>query len=490
MKHETRNIRGRAKILHKKRPNILLLMSDQHRYDVNGCYGSEICKTPNIDKLASEGIKFTKAYTQTGLCSPARTSIMTGLWPHHHGVLNDVHTENAVRKELDKSIPTIAELLSEEGYRCGYVGKWHVGEDRFAKERGFTDTEYVGAAEYEKFMKEEAKESPSLIDPVGQIYRDFSNPFSAITTAEDDEIYEFYTASRAIEQLKEYDKIDEPFFLVCSFAGPHPSYIAPEKYANMYDAESIPKWQNFNDSYEDKPVPHKRYLYLRRGANLPWYDWQKCIARYFACVTMIDDQFGRVISILDELGLRDDTLVIFTTDHGDMTGSHRQFNKGAFMYEELYHIPMIARWTGVTPSDLTCKAFVNSHDLMPTMLDAAGISPPESIDARNLMPFMRGEQMEDYPDDIYAQFHGDEYAFCSLRMVRTRFWKYVYYPNGMDELYDEYNDPYELNNLAESSQHEDILREMKDRLIAWMNRIDDPLRRWNYDLTELAPAPV
>lgn len=473
--------------MQKKQPNILLLMSDQHRYDVNGCYGSEICQTPNIDKMAKDGIKFTKAYTTTGLCSPARTSIMTGLWPHHHGILNDVHTENTVCKKLDRAIPTIAELLSEQGYRCGYLGKWHVGEDRFAKERGFTDTKYVGGTEYGKFME---GRSPQLHDEIGQIFRDFSDPFSAITTAEGDEIYESFIARHAIEQLKEYAELDNPFFLVCSFSGPHPSYIPPEKYAAMYDAESIPKWPNFADFYEDKPVPHKRYLYLRGGASLPWYSWQKCIARYFACVTMVDEQFGRVISALDKLNLRDDTLVIFTTDHGDMTGSHKQFNKGAFMYDELYHIPMVARWPKVIPPDTTCKAFVNSQDLMPTMLSAAGISPPQSIDARNLMDFMRGQKIEGWPDDIYAQFHGDEFAFCSLRMVRSRSWKYVYYPNGMDELYDEHSDPSELNNLAEMPGYEDILREMKDRLVAWMVLVNDPLRQWNYDLTELAPAPV
>lgn len=475
--------------MNKNCTNILLLISDQHRYDVNGCYGSQICQTPNIDKLAKEGIKFTKAYTPTGLCSPARTSIMTGLWPHHHGILNDVHTENAVRKELNKSIPTVAELLGEEGYRCGYVGKWHVGEDRFAKERGFKDAKYVGFAEYEKFMEEKQEES-LLKDTVGQIFRDSPEPFSAITTAEGDEIHDSFVASRTIELLNEYSKIEQPFFLVCSFSGPHPPYIVPEKYAAMYDANSIPKWRNFADSYENKPIPHKRYMYLRNGANLPWYDWQKCIARYFACVTMLDEQLSRVISALDELELQDDTLVLFITDHGDMTGSHRQFNKGAFMYEELYHIPMIARWPKVIPPNKTCTKFVNSHDLMPTILSAAGVSPPDSIDARNLLSLMRGENVENWPDDIYTQFHGDEYAFCSLRMVRTRFWKYVYYPNGMDELYDEYSDPYELNNLAESPEHETILREMKDRLVAWMEQVEDPLRRWNYDLTQLAPAPV
>jgi len=471
----------------KNRPNILLLMSDQHRYDVNGCYGSQICKTPNIDKLAREGIKFTKAYTTTGLCSPARTSIMTGLWPHHHGIINDVHTENAVRKELDKSIPTLAELLSKEGYRCGYLGKWHVGEDQFAKERGFTDTKYVGFTEFQNSLKGKTFQ---LHDPVGQIYRDSPEPFSAITSAEGEEIYEIFLASRTIEQLREYAEMGEPFFLVSSFSAPHPPYIATQKYASMYDAESIPKWRNFADHYENKPVPHKRYMYLRRGANLPWYSWQKCIARYFACVSMIDEQFGRVISAVDELGLKDNTLVLFTPDHGDMTGSHRQFNKGAYMYEELYHIPLIAKWPGVISPDTTCSAFVNSHDLMPTILSAADIPLPERICARNILPFMQGENIEGWPDDIYAQFHGDEYAFCSLRMVRSRFWKYVYYPNGMDELYDEYNDPYELNNLAESIGHQDTLREMKDRLVTWMVLVQDPLLRWNYDLTEIIPAPV
>jgi arylsulfatase A-like enzyme len=157
------------------------------------------------------------------------------------------------------------------------------------------------------------------------------------------------------------------------------------------------------------------------------------------------------------------------------------FNKGAYMYEELYRIPLIIRWPGAARAGATCEAYVSAVDVPATLMDAAAAEPAAPLDGRSLAPWLRGEE-PDWPDSIYSQFHGDEYALCSLRMVRDDEWKYVYYPDGLDELYDEREDPFELHNLAENADYADALRRMKDRLVQWMERVGDPLLRWNFDL--------
>jgi len=467
----------------ESKPNILLILSDQHRYDAHGFSGNKICRTPNADRLAKQGVRFTRAYTPVGLCSPARTSLFTGLWPHQHHILNNTHGGDAVCQHLSPSIPIFPEILQREGYRCDYVGVWHIGPTIDATKRGFIDTQYVDKYSHWPYI-ENIEEKEILTDPIGTVRRDNPRPISAITSVQKENFYCVSVASHTVELLRQYaHKNVTPFFLVSSFVGPHPPYIVPSEYAHLYQPSSIPKWNNFDDSYENKPLSHRRYLHFRNGDRLSWQEWQVCIARYFALVSLIDDQIGRILKELDRLQLADNTLIIYIADHGDMTGSHRQFNKGAFMYEEVYHIPFLARWSGIIPSDSVCTVFVSTVDLMPTILDAVRLKIPESISGKSLFPLIKGKVPLEWNDDIYAQFHGDEYSLCSLRMVRTERWKYVYYPDGLDELYDEKNDPGELNNLINSPEHRNILRQMKGRLVSWMKKVKDPLLEWNYDLT-------
>jgi arylsulfatase A-like enzyme len=171
----------------------------------------------------------------------------------------------------------------------------------------------------------------------------------------------------------------------------------------------------------------------------------------------------------------DNTVIVFGTDHGDMLGSHRIFNKGLQMYEETHHIPLIMNWPGLTEPNSECAKFVSSIDLMATFLEIAGAKIPKNIDSRSLLPLLRNNTGNDWPDDIYAEFHGYESTLCSIRMVRNKSWKYIYNPCSIDELYDLDSDPFELHNLANQIAFKHVLRRMKDRLVDWMSQTNDSI---------------
>lgn len=463
------------------RPNILLLMTDQQRFDATGCCGSEICRTPNIDALARSGVNFVKHYSCVGICSPARASLFTGLWAHNHRMLNNTHEKDSVCPELQDDMPTISEALARAGYRCGYVGKWHIGSESKAAERGFADTDHIGGHSFAQYLQDTGFRQ-QLSHPVGRVHRHTRLPWAAITNARGDQVRPTFLASRTIELLERYKQDGvRPFFLVCSFEGPHHPSIVPPEWAHRYDPESIPPWGNFHETFKGKPRSHWRYAVLRGGIDVPWDKWRIYVARYFALLSLIDSEVGRILQALQSLGLSDETLVVSTTDHGDMSGSHKIFNKGAIMYEELYHIPLVMRWPGVSREGGVCHAYVSAVDLPATLMEATGVEPLGPLDGRSLVPWLKGDA-PDWADSIYSQFHGDEYALCSLRMVRDDEWKYVYYPNGLDELYDERADPFELRNLANDPDCAEPLRRMKDKLVGWMERVGDPLLRWNFDL--------
>ena len=463
------------------RPNILFIMTDQQRFDATGCCGSEICRTPNIDALAASGVNFVKHYSCVGICSPARASLLTGLWAHHHCMLNNTHAADAVCPELRDEATTISEALARAGYRCGYVGKWHIGSASQAAARGFADTDHIEGRGFREYLRSTGFQQ-ELTDLVGRVRRDSDTPWAAITNARGEQIHSTFLASRTIELLERYRRDGaRPFFLVCSFPGPHyPCHVPPE-WAQRYGPETIPPWGNFDETFAGKPRSHWRYAVLRGGIDVPWEQWRVYVARYFALVSLLDHEVGRILEAVDRLGFREDTLVVFTTDHGDMSGSHKLFNKGAFMYEELYRVPLVVRWPAAGPEDAVCAAYVSAVDVPATLMEAAGVEPAAPLDGRSLVPWLRGEA-PDWPDSIYTQFHGDEYALCSLRMVRDDDWKYVYYPDGLDELYNERDDPFELRNLAQDARHAEPLRRMKDKLVEWMERVADPLLRWNFDL--------
>lgn len=454
-------------------PNILMIVTDQERFDVLGCNGSSVCETPVLDELALRGVRFENAFTPTALCSPARGSLFTGLYPHAHGVLNNTHDSPAIAHELDKTHATTASLLKEVGYRLGYVGKWHLGRELGPDQHGFDDDRAirydVALAEVDRPLQNPhrvhvGRESMTIagVDPASA-----PNTDTALNT------------DAAIELLKTYASIDEPFMLRVDYEGPHHPYMPPEPFASLYDPTTITPWHNFVDDDPNKPAAHHRLFSQRGSVGMTWEQWQPIIALYYGFVTFIDSEIGRLLSAVADLGLDGETVVIHTSDHGDMTGSHGgHFNKGPIMYEELYHVPLIIADPRSDQNGATSSALVSTIDLMPTVVELGGTEVPD-CHGTSLTQFLTEPDVDDPSRDaIFAEYHGEEWGLYSQRMVRTATKKYVYSPHGTDELYDLTNDPHELRNVIDRPEAQGTLFALQSRLVLWMLETDDPLYGW------------
>jgi arylsulfatase A-like enzyme len=474
-----------------RRPNVLVLMVDQQRQDTLGCYGgfgSQVCRTPRLDQLAAEGVRFERAYTAAPLCSPARASLQTGLWPTHHGILfntgsRDLGTFRNAR--VGDGVPALGRLLRDEEYHTAYFGKWHCGPDADIPRLGYdegphaTDLQSVqipGPGTYPK------------IDPVVRRWARGPTVYSAVTTADGDDYREIWYCNRAQEWLRAHaaSRQDQPFLCFLSLPGPHWPCIPPERYAALYDWRTVPLPGNLDDPLTGKPASHRVYRdEAGDSSSVTDDEWRKCLARYYACVTLIDEHFGRTLDVLEETGQARDTLVIYIADHGDIMGAHRLFDKGPFMYEETVAIPLIMRWPEGMPAGLTVAPFVSTIDVLPTILEAIGMGAPDELDGRSLWPLIHGTAAGDagapnWPDDAYSQFfgHGEGRGLYDVRMLRTDRHKFVYYPHDIDELYDTREDPWELRNLALEREWQPLREELQARLVRRMHEADDPLRNW------------
>ncbi len=458
------------------RPNILMIVSDQERADVLGCYGGP-CRTPAIDSLAADGVRFETCIAPSAICSPVRGSFLTGLYPHGHGVLNNTHEPDALRLDLAPGVVTYSELLRDAGYRLGYVGKWHVGQ-RGPDARGFHDVvmapNVVAGANDEAIVQHE----PELRDPVYATYPRGRllvagmdpRPIDATETRRD--------ADAAIDLLHRYRELDAPFCLRLDFEGPHHPYMPPEPYASMYEPREIPPWSNFDDDVSRKPHAQRRLLEQRGVAGWTWADWQPVVSRYFGFVSYVDSEIGRVLDAVDRLGLRERTVVIHTADHGDMTGSHGgQFNKGPLMYDEVCRVPLIVRGPSVQAGSV-CGLPVGSLAVMPTILDLAGVPIPDGLHVSSLASWFANPAAAPDDGEAHAEYHGDEWGLYSMRMIRTGTHKYVYSPHGNDELYDLEADPHELANRIAEPEYAAVREELRHRLRDWMLATDDPLALW------------
>jgi arylsulfatase A-like enzyme len=461
-----------------KKPNIVLFLVDQLRRDALGCYGNTICKTPNIDQLSKEGIKFDNAFTTSPVCSPSRASLMTGLYPHNHGVMVNTHIAPAWSRGLDLKTPTFSRILKEKRYAVDYVGKWHVHEDLGPEKYGFT--------------RHIIPEFKSDVLPGTEITIEFpkENFTVAGTCANPKEETETWKcAEEGISIIREHAKNKKPFFLRIDGVDPHFPNIPPEPYDSMYDPKDIPPWPNFEETFKNKPASHLRKHKEWNLEKKDWDWWSKVVAKYYGTISFIDECVGRVLNTIKECGIEDNTIFIFSTDHGDATGSHKHIEKAGTMYDEIFHIPLIIKtppsWKN---SNRQVSSFVRLMDLMPTFVELAGAKAPQNIDACSLIPFLKGKTPDNWPDSVYCEHHGEVWGYQSQRMVRTNNWKYVYSPSDFDELYNLKDDPYEMKNLISDSSYKDILKEMKARLIGWNDYTNDMFQwgwvKWNF------PDPV
>lgn len=460
--------------------NILLILTDQHRYDIVGANGSTICRSPNLDKLAEGGVNFQKAYTICPLCSPSRASIYTGLTVHNHGIVSNVWQGMPNALSIGGEIPTIAERLNQRGYHCEFVGKWHAGK-KASGECGFEGMEAPGygnignSAHYLDYLKANGLKKPDLTTlGVGYPHNlilagKLSGPVEATVP--------YYLAEKSIEQIRKLGKQKQPFFFALNFWGPHAPYLPCEPYASMYKPEDIPPWGNFYDDYEGKPPIYQRYNDRMVGEGQKRRSWAECAkwaALYFGFATMIDDQIGRVLKELENSGLVDNTSVIFSADHGDFTGCHGGLHdKGPIMCEEVAHIPLIIRMQGVSNPGRISKLPVSNLDIPATIMELAGEKVPESFDGRSMLPILKEDKLVEWPDYVVAESKGVHFSY-ETRMVVHGDYKYVFHHGAFDELYNLKDDPWEMKNLINSRRCQRILLECRRRLLQWTIRTKDP----------------
>lgn len=481
---------------------MLFLMTDQHRVDTLGAYGNTAVRTPNLDRLAGEGTRFDSCYTPTAICTPARASLLTGAAPFRHRLLANYERNVGYLEDLSEGQFTFSEQLRAEGYNLGLLGKWHGGVRRSAADYGFDGPALPGwhnpidHPDYLAYLDEHGLPPYRITDPVRGTTPNGSpgNLLAARLHQPVEATFEHYLATRTIEMLRRYAEEERqperrPFFLATHFFGPHLPYILPEAYYDMYDPADVELPASIAETFAGKPPVQGNYSRLWAFDTMPIEETRKLIAVYWGYVTLIDEQIGRILDAMRELGLEDRTAVFFTADHGEFTGAHRLHDKGPAMYEDIYRIPGLLRVPGA-PQGQVRDEFVSLTDCTATILDLAGSATEPAVDSRSLLPLARGERPE-WDEHHLAEFHGHHFPYPQ-RMLRTRRYKLVVNPESHNELYDLRTDPHELHNRYAHPELRpvreeltrrlyDLLRERGDNFFHWMTPMYDV--ETDYDTT-------
>ena len=485
-----------------KRPNILVLMSDQQRLDTVGAYGlsadgglGHLVRTPHIDGLAARGVRFDAAFTPTAICSPARACFTTGLYPHRNGV-----TGNGLC--LRDDVRTIPDWLAPAGYRCGYAGKWHVDEERGPTHFGFDGKDFLGYAfpgskvlpgltfgaapkghnPYQDYLK------AAGFDPPPSVSRRFvgTNPgvqrqeMFALHEGPLESTIEYFVSHEANRLIDDYADAqeagdDRPFFLWANYWGPHTPCLVPEPYFSMVDPAAIPEHPSYGETFADKPYRQLLAEKLWGLGDYGWEGFQQIAARYLGHCALIDDCVGAVLERLRARGLADDTIVIYTSDHGDCLGAHRLIEKGEFMYDEIYRIPLVIAHPGCEQPGSTNDDFVYLHEAMLTCLEAAGVDVPDDLDGRSFLDAALGRPLTGWDrDDVFCVFER-HFTVAQQRLVRTRTHQLTFNAADQGELYDLRADPHQLVNRYGDPALEAVRRDLGARMQAHMERLGDPL---------------
>ncbi len=449
------------------RPNVLLIHSDQHRFDCVGVNQphtpagpGRLVKTPHLDRLAQQGTNFTSAYTPIPLCTPARASLSTGSWPSRHN--SWVIPNTLGYRPADGSLPNLYRLLSDAGYYVAHLAKYH-------QELAGTPTDH-GADRFEPETAYDPWREQQGLPP-----RPMTNGFfGEVDDIEPEQGRIAWGADHTMAALREAKAAGRPAFVRWDPSEPHLPNVIPEPWASMVDPGDVPPWASFADTLKNKPIMQRKTRQRWGCDDWTWADWQPIVARYLGEVMLLDHHVGRVLATLDELGMADDTLVIYSTDHGDFCGGHGMTDKHYTGYDDILHVPLIARWPGHLEAGATCDRFViHELDLARTIIDAVLGEAPETFAGRNLIDEAAGTSAE--RDDVFVQYSGTQQGRCDQRYLRTRRWKYVYCPTSEDELYDLDADPGELVNVIDEPQHSGALLEVRQRMMTWLAETGDPL---------------
>ena len=464
-------------------PNILLILTDQQRWDSLGCYGATWVDTPNLDRLAADGVRFDRCYCTNAICTPSRASLWTGKHLPGHGVyrLDDI---------LPRDEVLFTEHLRKAGYRTGLFGKLHVSGRKFEDEKrhpGDGFDEYKWALEgplnmdapmqaYSRWLEEK---DPAMHKKMKKLGRDLHHPPRNIH-------FTRWAAEGAIGFINENAGI-RPFFCCMSVFDPHNPYEGyPIEYADRVYPSRFP--DTIIDEHDDAPMHvhrEREHSYLGDVDAFAADDVMRMRTGYHASIALIDDEVGRVLEALEDSGTAEDTLVIFASDHGDMLGDHRLLVKGAMFYDGCIRVPLILRWPRALPKALAIPSPVQLHDIAATVLSAAGIDLPwneseEAICGRDLSPLIRGEISRVREDTVNLYRNSGinrtsrdwDPPLNASMILDERYKLSLYHGDHNDhpagDLYDLVKDPFERNNLWLDTGSATVRAHLMQRLLDWM----------------------
>ena len=433
-------------------PNILFLMTDQMQGRV--LEPDNPCQTPHLDRLGARGVRFRRAYTPNAVCSPARASLMTGLLPHNHGVLYVVHTVDDDQAVLRTQHPHWAERLTEAGYRTGYFGKWHVERSNELSQFGWQVQGGLAMSQdwdSVNFSLERFLDSPKGYLP---------NRFYGVCDRPASERGMGKKTDAALGFLDTALEEDAPWCCFVSFTEPHDPFFCHEEAFAQYDVDSIPLQPNVHNSLEGQPNLYKR-------SAQAWSDWtdrehREAAACYYASISEIDEQFGRLLARVESAGQLDNTIVVLTSDHGDFLGAHGLYCKNIGAFEEAYNIPLVVAGPGAAEAEVS-DARVGLQDVGQTLLELVGAQPLGEIDGRSFAPVLASPQDTSDYQQGFAEYFGGRYII-SQRLLWDGDWKFVHNGFDYDELYNLAADPFEMNNLAQDPAHAERLAAMTQRM--------------------------
>jgi arylsulfatase A-like enzyme len=460
----------------RSRPNILYVMSDDHAAHAISAYGSHINRTPAIDRIADEGMRFDNAFCTNSICAPSRAAILTGTYNHVNGV-------TTMKAPMDAAQPTFPAMLRDAGYQTALFGKWHLGHGVAHDPVGFDD--------YAVLDGQGTYFDPVLIGPEGR-----SVAPGYVTDVVTD---------RALEWLSSRDAT-KPFCLLVHHKAPHRPWEPDERHAHLYADEDIPVPQTLHDDYRNRAgaaaeaaMRVGRDLNPRdlktepaeglEGRELTEWAYQRYIKDYLRCVASVDDNLARLLDHLDVEGLSEDTIVVYTSDQGFFLGDHGWYDK-RFMYEESLRMPLLVRYPRSVAAGSTCEEMVLNVDFAQTLLDLTGVAAHPRMQGRSLRALLEGSPVEDWRTSMYYRYWedlGTMHRVSPHYGVRTRRHKLIYYhwnsatPCGVRdserspewELFDLDQDPQEMNNVYEDPAYANVVRDLTAELERLQQEVGD-----------------
>jgi arylsulfatase len=459
------------------RPNVLWYVTDQQRFDTIAALGNAFVRTPTIDALVAGGTAFTHAYCQSPICTPSRASFMTGMYPSR------VHNCRNGNEDWPNHPPLISKLIADVGYDCGMVGKFHLQSSghrteprlddgyRFWKFSHAPRDDWETGHHYAEWVRAQGGDLNALRESPERVPAELHQ-----TTWATDESIAFVDESR-----------EGPWFLTVNVYDPHPPFIPPKSYADRYDPAAMP-----GPHFEDRDLATQAALaavdFQTASRRPDEFDGRRVQALYYAMIEQVDDQLARLLQHLDATGQRENTIVVFTSDHGETLGDHGLLYKGCRFYEGLVRVPLILQGPGIVAGQ-RCDDLVELIDISATLLDLCGARRPEAMQGRSLLPVLCGETGGYEPREFVRceYFDALDPHFCIgdgdhtfATMYRDHRWKLVvYHGHGVGELYDLATDPWEHDNLWGSASHQSKQHELLHRSFdaAMLTGVDVGARR-------------